>query len=210
MDKPTTKSFIPSWMKIGTTFLFHTKDEPKRLIYTAKILNHADSAVLTTDGMEWNFDPKYMTNYVCAHVIINPHTNISTDWIKPGTWITSKTLPNSIGNCLLIDSVKNNEVKFVGQYSRALHVVEVATNEKPVHIRPHALDNIITYMEIRAEFEAVGHGNIGQIKSITYNRDTEWHCEFYNKLPFTATEMANSVLVKGGIPCGIPIFYTNS
>ena len=209
MDKPTTKSFIPSWMKEGTTFLFHLKDEPKRLVYTAKILNHADSAVLTTDGMEWNFNPKYRTNYVYAHVIINHHTKISMDWIKPKTWIINKNLPNSIGNCLLIDSVKNNEVEFVGQYSEALHVVDVTADYKPVHIRPHTLNNIITYMEIRAEFEAVDHGNIGCIKSITHNRDTEWHCEFYNELTYTATEMANSVLIKGGIPCGIPTFYTN-
>lgn len=210
MDKPNLRSFIPSWMKEGTTFLFHLKDEPKRLIYTAKILNHADSAVLTTDGMEWNFDPKYMTNYVCAHVIINPHTNISMDWIKPKTWIINKNLPNSMGNCLLINSVKNNEVKFVGQYSRALRVVEVATDYKPVRIKPHTRGNITTYMEMKAVFEAVDHGNIGCIKSITHNRDTEWHCEFYNGLTFTATEMTNSVLVRGGTPCGIPVFYTNS
>ena len=210
MDNPTTKSFIPTWMKEGTTFLFHPKSEPGKLIHTAAKVDHTANVVITTDDIHWVFDPKYMTNYVCEHVIINPHTNISMDWIKPRTWITSKTLPNSIGNCLLINSVKNNEVKFVGQYSQALRVSEVATNYKPVRIEPYTLDTITTCMEMKTIFEAINYGNIGCIKSITHNRDTEWHCKFYNELTLTATEMANSVLVKGGVPCGIPIFYTNS
>ena len=136
--------------------------------------------------------------------------DISMDWIKPETWIANKNLPDNIGNCLLINSVKNNEVEFVGHYIQALHVSEVATNYKPVHIEPYTLDTITTCMEMKTIFEAVNHGDIGCIKSITHNRDTEWHCEFYNRLTFTATEMANSVLVKGGPPCGIPILYTNS